>query len=505
MSEKKMLAMGSVLSAVVLFIRIAVAFLLMPFIINMLGARFYGIWVLIGTFVGYYGVFDFGIGGAVIRYVSREMGAGRQHMINSYVNSAFFLLLFLGTIIILMSFSSAFLAQFFISDTEHLKFFRFAVMIMGISIGTAFPLRVFDGLLGAYLRFDLKRYVELCEIGFRTGMTVLLLKMGYGIYGLAVASACATLLELLLKTAVCFRIDPKLAIGYAYAGMDKIREMMDFAVANFINTLNMITTSQLAPYIVVWVSNVTTVAYYGVALTLVNYFGEFFRTTQGVLFPLFSHRDGSGDLVGMERWLVLGSRISVVLAGTGGILVVLYGRQFLGRWLGPAFQISYLYTVVLITPLILTYGMFPVVFVMNATGRHKLATFLDVLKSVATLALSFILGYRMGAMGVAIGTAVPCIVFDGLIKPLYACKIIEADPFRYYGAVLASMLKVGILIVPIWFMLGKGVQPDYLSLASIFGLHMCVIIALGFFVLISGQERMILSAYINQRFRSRWS
>jgi len=500
MSEKKLLTMGSALSAVVLFIRITVTFFLTPFIITMLGERFYGIWILIGTFVGYYGIFDFGIGGAVIRYVSREIGAGRQHTVNYYVNSAFFMLLSLGLLIILVSFGAAFFAQFIIDDIDNLKFFRFAVIIMGISIGSSFPLRVFDGFLGAHMRFDLKRYVELFELFFRTVAVVIFLKLGYGIYGLALVSALSTLLELGLKTGICFRMSSTFRFGIMYASLDRIKEMMDYALANFINIINNIVSNQLAPYIVVLVSSVTTVAYYGVALTLVNYFSEFFRSTQGVFFPLFSKRDGSGDLSGMKHWLVLGSRISTILAATGGLLLVLYGRQFLGRWLGPAFHISYVYTSILIIPLVISFGMFPSVFVLNGTGRHRLATFLDVLRSTFILALSLVLGHLLGAVGVAIGTAIPCLIFDGLIKPYFACLTIQAKPLRYYGVVLMSIWKVCILMLPVWLILGKCIQENYLSLALICSLHICVIILFGPFLLISRQERQWFIKYISVRY-----
>ena len=503
MSEKRLLAAGSLLSAVVLFIRIGVAFFLTPFIIKILGEHFYGIWVLIGAFVGYYGAFDFGISSAVVRYASREIGAGRHQKVNYYVNSAFFLLLLLGALVIIISFATAFCVPFIISGAENQKFFQFAFIIMGIAVGSAFPLRVFDGLLGAQLRFDLKRYIELFELLFRTIAVIIAMNLGHGIYGLAVVSSLSTMLELGLKSWACYWVDPSLKISLKYLKIEKIKEMMDFSIATFINTINSIVSNQLATYLVALVSNVKTVAYYGVAITLINYYSEFFRSTQGVLFPLFSQRDGSGDISSMKRWLFIGSRISTVLSASGGILVILYGWQFLGRWLGSSFHISYYYTAILITPLILSFGMFPTVFVLNSTGKHRMATALDIVRSLSIVILSLFLGYKYDAIGVAIGTAVPFFIFDGIAKPYFACTIIQCQSMRYYGTVFFTIFKVGMLIFPVWFIWGKDVDEKYFSIFFISCVHLCTIITFGSFIFINKEERKTVKLFLQNRYLSR--
>jgi len=500
MSEKKIVAKGALLSAVVLFMRVAITFFLLPFIIRMLGERYYGFWILISAFVGYYGMLDFGISGAALRFVSREIGAGRRDNTKYYVNSAFFVLCGFGLLIIIISFGAAWISHFFIADKENLSFFRFAVIILGLSIGLSFPLRVFDGVLGAHLRFDLKRYIELGEIVFRTGAIVAFLELGYGIYGLATASALASIGELLVKAHVCLKIDHALKLGLRFFSLSKIKEMAEFAFVTFLNSIANMLTNRLDPYVVALVSNVTTVAYYGVALTLTNYFGELFRTTQGVLFPLFSQREGSGDFQGIERWLTFGSKLSTIMATFCGGMMILYGRQFLIRWIGPNFHVSYLYTAILISPMVLAYGVFPSVFVLNATGKHRQATLFDALRGGLNLVLSLVLGYQIGAAGVALGTAIPCIIFDIVLKPYYACKSIKASSLRFLGMIISVCIRTCILIVPVWLMLGRDVKESYISLAAILGVHLVIVIALGFFVLFSREERRQISLFVKQYF-----
>lgn len=499
MNQKKLVIKGSSLSALVLFTRIAVAFFLMPFIIRMLGDHDYGFWILISAFIGYYGMLDFGISGAVLRFVSREIGSGRKEETKYYINSALFVLCGLGLLIVAISFAASLGASFFITDKENLSFFRFAIIILGLSIGLSFPLRVFDGVLGAHLRFDLKRYVEFGELVLRTGAIVIFLEMGYGIYGLAIATATMGIGELVVKTLVCFKIDHHLRLGIKFFSLDKIKEMGEYAFVTFLNAITNIMTGRLDPYVVALVSNVTTVAYYGVALTLTNYFGEFFRTTMGVLFPLFSQKEGSGDLQGLERWLTIGSKIGTVTATFTGGMVLLYGRVFLVRWLGPHFHASYLYTAILISPMILAYGAFPSVLVLGSTGKHRLATILDGLRGGMNLLLSLILGYQIGAAGVALGTAIPCIIFDVLLKPYYACRSINASPFRLLRKIAGACMQTCILLAPVWLIFGRNVQENYLSLFKLLIFHFAILLIFGFFMFFSQEERKQIKLFVNER------
>src|ERR1035437_8345860 len=54
-----------------LAINILVGILLTPIIVHRLGDTAYGIWVLIFSVTGYYGMFDLGIRSSIVRYVSK--------------------------------------------------------------------------------------------------------------------------------------------------------------------------------------------------------------------------------------------------------------------------------------------------------------------------------------------------------------------------------------------------------------------------------------------------
>ncbi|PYX34646.1 MAG: hypothetical protein DMG81_19670, partial [Acidobacteria bacterium] len=57
-------------------VSVLVGIFLSPFILHRLGDTAFGIWVLIFSVTGYYGLFDLGIRSSVIRYVSTYTATG---------------------------------------------------------------------------------------------------------------------------------------------------------------------------------------------------------------------------------------------------------------------------------------------------------------------------------------------------------------------------------------------------------------------------------------------
>src|ERR1700757_739175 len=71
-------------------INILVGIFLSPFILHRLGDTAFGIWVLIFSVTGYYGIFDFGIRSSVIRYVSKYTATTDLEEVSGLINTAMF-------------------------------------------------------------------------------------------------------------------------------------------------------------------------------------------------------------------------------------------------------------------------------------------------------------------------------------------------------------------------------------------------------------------------------
>jgi len=71
-------------------VNIAVGFFLSPFILHHLGDEAFGLWVLIFSLTGYYGIFDFGIRSSLVRYVSKFQATGDKDELTRLINTSLF-------------------------------------------------------------------------------------------------------------------------------------------------------------------------------------------------------------------------------------------------------------------------------------------------------------------------------------------------------------------------------------------------------------------------------
>src|ERR1022692_3666961 len=65
-----------------------VGFFLSPFILHRLGDDAFGLWVLVFSLTGYYGLFDFGIRSSIVRYVAQFKATGEHHSLNCFINTS---------------------------------------------------------------------------------------------------------------------------------------------------------------------------------------------------------------------------------------------------------------------------------------------------------------------------------------------------------------------------------------------------------------------------------
>ena len=71
-------------------INILVGIFLSPFILHRLGDAAFGIWVLVFSITGYYGLFDLGIRSSIVRYVSKLTATDQREEIAKLINTSLF-------------------------------------------------------------------------------------------------------------------------------------------------------------------------------------------------------------------------------------------------------------------------------------------------------------------------------------------------------------------------------------------------------------------------------
>ena len=121
-------------------ISLLVGFLLTPFILNELGASTYGLWALVGSVVAYIALLDFGITGAVIKYVAEHRARGENEQAQRLTATALWLYSGLGLLAVLISTGIAMLfPAIFNVPPDQQATATWLVVVMGVALGISIP------------------------------------------------------------------------------------------------------------------------------------------------------------------------------------------------------------------------------------------------------------------------------------------------------------------------------------------------------------------------------
>src|SRR5437870_2114891 len=137
-----------------LAVNMLVRIFLSPFILHRLGDEAFGIWVLIFSVTGYYGLFDFGIRSSIIRYVSKFTATSDNEDLAKLINTSLFSYTCVGLLTLAITIAGSFYVDsIFKIPPAFLTTARWLFLMVGASVALGFPLGVYGGILEGLQRF----------------------------------------------------------------------------------------------------------------------------------------------------------------------------------------------------------------------------------------------------------------------------------------------------------------------------------------------------------------
>lgn len=498
MSNKvRVLAKGSVLRIVEFFAIALVTLAMTPFIIRSLGDNMYGLWVFVGSFLGYYGLMDFGLNSAVQRFLSKAIGLKDDIEANKIINTSLHIFTVLGLLALLFSILLAYFMPVFIKNISEILVFRSIVIILGVNFAIGFPMRVFFGIMTANLRYELSTIIELFKLVARTILIIIYLKTGYGIIALALITLFVDLTGYAVRYVMIKKLYRSVIFSKRFFDIKKIRSLFGYSVYTFISQVADQLRFNINNLIITAFIGLSAVTLYSIAARLVRYFIDLVSAAIGILTPVFSQYEAKGDYKSIKEKFIFTTKISSYLSIMIGGIIIIFGRAFIQRWVGREYLSAYPILVILTIPIVIALMQAPSLQLLYGISKHKFFAISNSIEGIVNLILSLILVKKFGLMGVALGTAIPMVIIKLFIQPVYTCKIIKLDIRRYYLNILAPTIFNSIVVfVVFWFVFKNFILPDYLNLLTMVLIVIAVFVISMFFFGFKYFERNYLKKII---------
>jgi O-antigen/teichoic acid export membrane protein len=397
-------------------INVIVGIFLSPFILHHLGDAAFGIWVLIFSVTGYYGLFDLGIRSSIIRYVSKYTATNDREALAQFVNTALFTYTCIGLVsMVLTALLSSSVEHFFKIPPELHSQARVLLLLVGASVSVGFPLGVFGGMLEGLQRFYILNWTSIGATLARAALIVYFLHRGYGLITVALLTVGLPVISSVLRGIIVFRLCP-MPLGLQYVDRAAFRHMAHYGSTTFLVLVASRLRFRTDELVLGTMMSTVAVTWFNIGARIVDYAHEFVSSLAQVFVPMSSQSEATGNLDRVRKIYIAGNRVCAFLTFPITAILILFGKHIIRIWVGTRYvPNSYPVLVVMIIPFAFMLAQAASTRILFGLGRHQTMAAITVIEGVANLILSIALVRPLGIVGDALGTAIPlsftCLVF----------------------------------------------------------------------------------------------
>ncbi len=485
---------GGISRSLSIAVSMATMLALVPLMVNLLGDRLYGAWLLVGTILGTYGLLDLGLSSAVNRFVAGALGRGDRDDADRYITTAVYLFSIGGVAAIAATVVVALLSHRFIEgSTQEVLLFRNVILVTGVSFALAFPSRGYVGVLEAHLRHDLTSLLETALSLVRVALFVAVLYGGGRLMALAVCAGVLLLLRAAATIRLAHRVHGPTRFRRGYFTWQRVRALFSYSLITFVAQIADLLRTRIFAFIIPHYLGLAAATPYGIAMQLVGAANYLAGAVMATTAPVFSRQEARDDQAAIRWSYLFNYKLACFLAVFLVGMIAVMSRSFILRWVGAERESAVLICHILLVGSFFSIMQIPTIHYMYGTSRHHYFAVANILEGAANLGLSLALVRPYGPAGMAAGTAFAALLSNLIILPLTAGWSLRIGLLRYHLLyTLPNVLRPGLFIGAVYLAASPFLAPDYLRLTIVGGVASLLFVPYIFFVGFNRQERKLL-------------
>lgn len=408
-----------------LSVNVAAGIFLSPYILHHLGDTAFGLWILIFSITGYYGLFDLGIRSSIVRYVAKYSATSQQEEMNQLVNTATFSYTAIGILAMAVTLIAAYYVNsIFHIPAEFVSTARWLLLMSGASVSLGFPLGVFSGILEGLQRFYLLNFTSIGSTLLRAVLIVIALQHGKGLLTVALITVSMPLLSGLINAAAVFR-HLNLRLGPQYVSRTSMRKIASYSGTTFLIIVAGRLRFKTDALVIGTFVSAAAVTYFTIGSRLVDYASEVVSSLAQIFVPMSSQSQAKGDLDALRKIFVVGNRACSFIIFPITAMLTILGKSVIEAWVGAKYvPSSYPVLLVLLYPTTLMLAQSASGRTLWGMAKHGTWAWVVLAEGTANLILSILLVRPYGILGDAIGTAIPLTCSMIFFLPRHLCRLL---------------------------------------------------------------------------------
>lgn len=436
-SLKKQAAISIIANYSGYFCAALLSFIITPIIIHSLGKAQYGVWALIMSTTGYYGLLNFGIRSALTKYISEYHAKKENEEINRLICSSFpFFLIIAVTVLFVSYLLSINFDKVFTLENLDPSLIKPTVLIVGLNIALSFALRPFDTILAGLNRFDLINIIGVSSSLVRALLIIMVLKLGYSLVAMSIVILCVDTITYCIIAIFSKKIFPSLSLKLNLVCRSSFKKLYNFGVFNFVRHFSRLILSETDLILIGIFLGASQVAIYSIATNLINYAWKIVKGIAMVVVPITSTLGALKEEKKLQKFMLFIPKYMLFAAVFIFIQFYFWGEEFLFLWLGKGFHESYIVFCVLMVARVGMMTNETMIEAATGMGHNKFTGIISGVEAISNLILSIILVKKIGILGIALGTVIPVTITRSIIIPVYCCRLVNLTITDYITRVV---------------------------------------------------------------------
>ena len=432
MNERKI---GIVISYLNIILHAVIGFIYVPLLLHYIGKSEYGLYQLIGSFIAYFSIMDFGLTAAVVRFyakykaVNDKVGMENILAVAARGYSIIALILFIAGVICYINLDVIFAESMTIAELTIAKTL-FLLLLFNIVI--TLTTMMFRAVINANEKFLFLKGTETLQMLLQPVLVVLVLNQYPSAVTVAVVQTFLNICLIIARCYYCFA-KLKIKIKFHYLNKQLLSDIKKLALSVFVVILIDQVFFKTNQIILGIVSGTSAVAVYSISSLIYMNYMALSTAISGIYLPHITEIVAKSEPVKKlsDLFIKIGRYQYYLLALVASGFII-FGKDFISIWAGEDFKDAYWITLLIIIPFTIDLIQNIGLSIMQAQNRYDFRAKVYFAMGIFNLCLAIPLAKLYGGTGCAFATGLSMLLGNGLIMNWYYLKVTKLDILSFW-------------------------------------------------------------------------
>ena len=431
---------------------VAAGFLFKIYLANELGAKGIGLFALGAGIVAFTGSFiSLGLGETSVRYVSAYLATSKYKRLSGLLWRGFFITLTASIIcgLILVIFKHQVAFDIF-NEPDFLDFVPF----FGLFLVFESIYLLLNSFARGFQEVSKQTFIgNFIKIPVKISVGVLLIGLGYGVWGYMLAEFAAIVVVTFLMTKLVWKLIPK-AIRFLPKKIPRFeKKLVDYSKSMIALKFLSLLSGKSDTILVAMFLSTEELGVYSIIMAIVVFIPTLLESVNSIFAPIISEHFSRRELSTIHQLFKTLTKWTLGFTSPLILVIVIFSESILGVF-GSEFETGWLALIVFSLGHLVNVGVGSVGYILRMTDNQNLVIRTQMINSVLIFSLYFILIPKMGLMGAALAKMIG-LIFSNILNLWYVNNRLSMFPYNSSYLKLILPISVTALVLTLfkmWFL-----------------------------------------------------